>query len=91
MRSLFENYFALHENPDTESVAKCLFENVAGFALPTAREIVKRADKPLWEFIPAFFANEKIKPLVYRVLSEKHNGEYTSDHYPIMLSFDIEN
>lgn len=60
MRSLFENYLALHENPDTESVAKCLFENVAGFALPTAREIVKRADKPLWEFIPAFFANEKI-------------------------------
>ncbi|MBR4014227.1 MAG: hypothetical protein IKJ00_08045, partial [Clostridia bacterium] len=41
--------------------------------------------------IDYFFVNEKIKPLVYRVLSEKHNGEYTSDHYPIMLSFDIEN
>ena len=41
--------------------------------------------------IDYFFVNEKIKPLVYRVLSEKHNGEYTSDHYPITLCFDIEN
>ena len=41
--------------------------------------------------IDYFFANEKIKPLVYRVLSEKHNGEYTSDHFPVTLSFDIEN
>ena len=41
--------------------------------------------------IDYFFANEKIKPLIYRVLSEKYNGEYTSDHYPIMLSFDIVN
>ena len=41
--------------------------------------------------IDYFFVNEKIKPLVYRVLSEKPNGEYTSDHFPITLRFDIEN
>lgn len=41
--------------------------------------------------IDYFFADEKIKPLVYRVLAEKWNGEYTSDHYPITLCFDIEN
>jgi endonuclease/exonuclease/phosphatase family metal-dependent hydrolase len=41
--------------------------------------------------IDYFFANEKIKPLTYRVLSEKWNGEYTSDHYPITVCFDIEN
>ena len=40
--------------------------------------------------IDYFFVNEKIRPLVYRVLSEKYNGEYTSDHYPITLSFDME-
>ena len=40
--------------------------------------------------IDYFFVNEKIKPLVYRVLSEKYNGEYTSDHYPITLCFDLE-
>ena len=41
--------------------------------------------------IDYFFVNEKIKPLVYRVRSEKYNGEYTSDHYPITLCFEIEN
>ena len=41
--------------------------------------------------IDYFFASEKIKPLVYRVLSGKYNGEYTSDHYPITLCFDIAN
>ena len=40
--------------------------------------------------IDYFFVNKKIKPLVYRVLSEKYQGEYTSDHYPITLSFEIE-
>ena len=40
--------------------------------------------------IDYFFVNEKIKPLVYRVLSEKFNGEFTSDHYPITLYFDVE-
>ena len=39
--------------------------------------------------IDYFFVNEKIKPLVYRVLSEKYDGEYTSDHYPITLCFDV--
>lgn len=40
--------------------------------------------------IDYFFVNEKVKPLVYRVLSEKYNGEFTSDHYPITLCFDVE-
>ena len=40
--------------------------------------------------IDYFFANEKVKPLVYRVLAEKHEGEFTSDHYPITLCFVVE-
>ena len=40
--------------------------------------------------IDYFFVNEKVKPLVYRVLAEKHNGEFTSDHYPITLCFEVE-
>ena len=40
--------------------------------------------------IDYFFITKEIKPQTYRVLSEKHNDIYTSDHYPIILSFDIE-
>ena len=40
--------------------------------------------------IDYFFVNEKIKPLAYRVHTEKPNGEYASDHYPITLCFEIE-
>ncbi len=59
MREAFENFALMRpEGWDNEALAKWLFESVAGLALPTAREIVKRADKPLWEFVPAFFENE---------------------------------
>ena len=39
--------------------------------------------------IDYFFVNEKINPIAYKVLAEKPNGEYTSDHYAITLRFDI--
>lgn len=43
MRSRFENYFLTRENRiDDEELALFIFDNVAGLALPTAREIVRR-------------------------------------------------
>ena len=78
MREAFKNFALMRpEGWDSESLSKCLFESVAGLALPTAREIVKRAEKqngsavlclspsakkPLWEFVPNFFENEPCKP-----------------------------
>ncbi len=74
MRKDFEDFARLRpEGWDGDALAKRLFERVAGLALPTAREIVKRAEtingsatlclspfakQPLWNFTPFFFENE---------------------------------
>ena len=60
MRSLIENFMEMHpEGYEKEALARFVFENVAGLALPTAREIVLRAEsEPLWEFIPRFCQDE---------------------------------
>ncbi len=62
MRSRLENFEKMHpEGYETETLAKFLFENVAGLALPTAREIVTRAKtagKPLHLFTGEFCENE---------------------------------
>jgi predicted ribosome quality control (RQC) complex YloA/Tae2 family protein len=66
MRRVLENYLSTHaENVDNEGLSACLFENVAGLALPTAREMVKRANgRPLWEFVVDFCQNEPCNPCV---------------------------
>ena len=80
IRSRLENYYSTHsETLDVEGLAMFLFENVAGLALPTARELVQRAvaqaggitaclssaaKMPLWEFIGWFCENEPNKPHV---------------------------
>lgn len=55
MRRIFENYELTHENgTDREDTAAFLFEHVAGLAMATARELVRRAEverKPLWQFV----------------------------------------
>ena len=66
---------------DGEALAGFVFENVAGFALPTARELVKRAirragsvsaclseyaETPLWQFVGEFFEKEPCAPCVKR-------------------------
>ena len=44
MRSRFKNYLSTHENGwEEEELAFYLFEQVAGLALPTARELVHKA------------------------------------------------
>ncbi len=74
MRSRLEIYHSTRtEGLDREGLALWIFENVAGLALPTARELVKRAEEkagalslllspssqaPLWEFIPDFCEQE---------------------------------
>ncbi len=71
--------FNRKEGVDSESLSLWLFENVAGIALPTAREIVRRAEKeagsllfslspsvelPLWKFIKTFCLEEPVRPCV---------------------------
>lgn len=68
MQTLFENFFATHaDGYDEESLARFVFENVAGFALSTAREIARRQrnrefSEPLSAFIPRFFTDEPNEP-----------------------------
>ena len=68
MRSRLENYLSLHpDGVDNESLSLFLFDNVCGLALPTAREIVRRAQtaqKPLWGFVGEFCENEPCKACV---------------------------
>ncbi|MBQ9713928.1 MAG: NFACT family protein [Clostridia bacterium] len=60
LRLRLQNYLQMRGTPaETEDLTSFLFENVAGLALSTAREIVKRAaGVPLWEFVGAFCENE---------------------------------
>ena len=48
-----QSFYELHENADDETLAMWLFESVAGLALPTARELVKKtpAGTTLAEFV----------------------------------------
>ena len=77
MRSRLENHLVNHaETLNEDSLSSFLFENVSGLALPTAREIVKRAvtqaeniedlfshnGVPLWKFVDEFCKNEPCKP-----------------------------
>ncbi len=65
MRRTVENFFELHADGfENETLASYIFEHIAGLALPTAREIVKRWDKntPLWEFLSQFYENEPNRP-----------------------------
>ena len=80
MRSRLETYLSSHvETLDEEALSLFIFENVAGLALPTAREIVSRcvkeagslqacftsaAQKPLWVFVGDFCENEPCVPCV---------------------------
>ncbi|MBQ8320460.1 MAG: NFACT family protein [Clostridia bacterium] len=47
LRERFEAFSTLQEGEDGEAWAKFIFENVAGLALPTARELVKRRPRGL--------------------------------------------
>ena len=85
MRSRIENYLLNNaETCNQEELSMFLFDNVAGLALPTAREIVKRAcekEIPLWEFVGDFCKNEPNKPCL-RV----ENGKPTD-----FFAFSVEN
>ena len=86
MRSLLKNFLSLQEQlPDKEELSLFLFNNVSGLALPTAREIVLRAEQlsgglsatlsdhaktPLWEYVGEFCENEPCDPY----LKEDGNG-----------------
>ena len=77
MRSRLENYLLMcGETWEEEGLSLFLFDNVAGLALATARELVKRAiaregrekiltaeaSLSLWEFVGEFCENEPNKP-----------------------------
>ena len=97
MRSRLENFLSVRQDGwDNESLSVFLFENVAGLALPTAREIVRRACEkagspklifssvatmPLWDFVGDFCQNEPCAPCV-----KTDNGVITD-----FFAFAIEN
>lgn len=80
LRSRLENFVKMRpEGWEKEDLALFIFDNVAGFALPTARELVQRAytqaggalllfssanSLPLWDFIGDFFQNEPCQPCI---------------------------
>ena len=68
MRSRLEKHLSLRpEGMDDEALSVFLFDNVYGLALPTAREIVKRAKSagvPLWDFVGDFCENEPCQPCI---------------------------
>lgn len=81
MRLTLKNFAKLHKNEwDEESLSVFLFERVAGLALPTAREIVRRAilqngkdgvlsddsEKPLWNFVREFCEYEPCAPCLVK-------------------------
>lgn len=86
MRSRLQNYLSTHADGwEKEGLSLFLFENVAGLAMPTAREIVRRAAErnqgadilsesaavPLWEFVGEFCQNEPNRPCL-----KMQNGGY---------------
>ena len=78
MRSRLEIFLSTHvEGVDEETISMWLFENVSGLALPTAREIIRKAKNragalsmlfspsskaPLWDFVGDFCLNEPNTP-----------------------------
>ncbi len=77
IREALQDFAQTHEDWDRETLAEYLFARVAGLALPTAREIVRRAKEangdlrfvlsssanaPLWRFIGDFCQNEPCNP-----------------------------
>ncbi len=60
-----ENFLSTHaESGCEEDYARFLFENVAGLALPTARQLLRfyAHDKPIWEFIGEFCESRPSEP-----------------------------
>ena len=64
LQELFSAFFLSHSDEySPDELARFLFENVAGFAPSTARELVKiyiqqGHGMPVWQFIPHFFQNQ---------------------------------
>ena len=96
MRSTLKNFVQMHADGwDKESLSLFLFERVAGLALPTAREIVKRAilqngengvlsddgKNPLWNFVGDFCENEPCAPCLVK----------KADGYADFFAFPVEN
>ena len=67
IRSVLHAFFASHqESYEQETLAKFFFEEVAGYALSTARELVSRGKTApdLAKFAVDFFENEPCKPCI---------------------------
>ena len=84
MRLRIENYLAnREETADDEDLAQFIFDNVAGFAIATARELVYRfraQTLPLWEFISVFFETEPNVPHL------QYSGEKPTDFFAFEIA-----
>ena len=99
IKALLASFASTHEEFDIEELSLFLFENVAGLALSTAREIVKRAAEkvgsvklllsrlsgsPLWEFIGRFCLEEPCRACV------KYEGGESVDFFAFSVAGGVE-
>lgn len=100
LRSRLENFVAMRPDGwDEEGLSVFLFENVAGLAMPTARELVMRAAReagnvkalltsaaarPLWDYVSWFFQNEPCRPCL------KMNGTTAVDFFAFAVENSVE-
>ena len=95
IRSRLEIFHSTHqEGVDSEALSMWLFDNVSGLALPTAREIIRRAEEkagalplllspssqaPIWTFVGEFCLNEPNNPC----LLEKNGSPVDFFAFPV--------
>lgn len=73
-----ESFLSLRaEGASDEELARFLFENVAGLALPTARELLRfrPRETPVWKFVGEFCENRPCEPCV------KYENEIPADFF----------
>lgn len=63
LKERIQSFLSTHTDGDGEEYARFLFDNVAGIALPTARELLRRIPRgtPVWEFVGGFCRNQPVE------------------------------
>ena len=63
LKERIQSFLSTHTDGDGEEYARFLFDNVAGIALPTARELLRRISRgtPVWEFVGGFCRNQPVE------------------------------
>lgn len=85
LRARTQAFLASHEGGDEEDYARFLFENVAGLALPTARELLRRrpAGTPVWEFVGNFCSSCPSEPCLVTDTGTKEGAPRDFFAFPV--------